>query len=103
MLSIIALRTEDARLGMACMHSVRVWFSAPRSVPTSGACALLSTDGNGTDGVVIYRAMFVDLDFGSAPEDLMAKSISSLVLLPNLKTLEVFCTDRNELFLGGLK
>ena len=33
----------------------------------------------------------------------MAKFIGSLALLPNLKTLEVFSTDRNELFLGGLK
>ena len=57
----------------------------------------------GTDAVPLYRAMFVDLDFGSAPEDLMAKFIGSLVLLPNLKILEVFSASRNELFLGGLK
>ena len=33
----------------------------------------------------------------------MAKFVGSLVPLPNLKTLEVFSTDHNELFLGGLK
>lgn len=33
----------------------------------------------------------------------MAKFIACLVLMPNLKTLEVFSTNHNELFLGGLK
>ena len=57
----------------------------------------------GIDAALFYRAMFVDLDFGSAQEDLMAKFTGCLVLLPNLKTLEVFSTNRNEPFLGGLR
>ena len=43
----------------------------------------------------------MDLKPGSAPEDLMAKFIECLALLPNLKTLEVFSTVRAGVPPGG--
>ena len=98
MLSVIALRTEDEWL----VSSVCILDSQPHDRylrPVRALCC----PRMGTDAVPIYRAMFVDLDFDSAPGDLMAKFVGSLVPLPNLKTLEAFSTDHNELFLGGLK
>lgn len=46
--------------------------------------------------------MSVDLDFRSAPDDLMTKFIDCLVLLPNLKTLEVLRTYFADPFLRKL-
>ena len=44
----------------------------------------------------------MDLNFRSAPEDLMTKFIGCLVLLPNLRTLEAFGPSRDGLPPGGL-
>lgn len=47
-------------------------------------------------------ALSVDLDFAGAPDDLMTTFIDCLVLLPNLKSLEVFRTSPVYPFSGGL-
>ena len=58
---------------------------------------VLSYPQIGTHEAPPYRTLSVDLYFTRAPEDLMAKFIDCLALLPNLKTLEVFSTTRDGL------
>ena len=43
-----------------------------------------------THGVSLFRALSVDLNFENASKDPMTKLVDCLVLLPNLRTLEVF-------------
>ena len=50
----------------------------------------------------LCSAVSVDLDFRSAPHDLMTKFIDCLALLPNLKALEVFRASPIDPFLREL-
>ena len=47
-----------------------------------------------TQEVALFRVLSVDLNFCSAPEDLMTKFVDCLVRLSNLRTLEVFYASR---------
>ena len=50
-----------------------------------------------------YRILTVELDIRSAPKDLMTKFFDCLVLLPSLRTLEVFNTSHVGLPLRSLR